>query len=283
MWVRSELKAKAKVFLGKFYWKSFLVTLIVGLGVSGLTGSFNSGYDKTTFNESIYESEVQLDTTNETFAIDMPLSEPEDVRLLQDFMQGYLPMGINKLLKLAGVFAVVGVLFSIAIGVFVLAPLGVGGKKFFLEGATRDEVNFGHLGFAYKQEHYLNVVWVLFYTAVLNILFTLMLIIPGIIKAYAYSMVPYLLAEDPTLNAPKAIEISEAMTEGHKWDIFVLDLSFVLWHALRFVSFGLSEHFLAPYIEATKTQLYLVLKPINSNDALNGAKPYDSLSFDADF
>lgn len=273
MWTRSDLKSKAKAFLRNFYWQSLIVTLLVGLGASGLAGNFDIGPNQQLYTKYRVERRTPSNILIESSAIQESEAEVMNDKRPSTFFINFIPMGINKLFKLTGILAVIAALISIVIGSFILAPLGVGVKKFFLSGATEDEVNIGHLVFAFKQEHYINVVWGLFYRMVLNILFTFLLIIPGIIKAYAYSMVPYLLAEDPTLDAAKAIEISEAMTDGHKWDMFVLDWSFFLWHLLKIITFGLSEYFLAPYIEATQAQLYLILKPV---------KPNYSFSFDTE-
>lgn len=277
MWTRRDLKSDAKIFLRKFYWQSFVVILILSLAGTFVNGHWESVLKGNFLPKIITERLSQKEIPFETSVVEVPVAEMVDTSeqpwYIYDFYN-FVPMGLNKLFKLTGVVAIIGVLISFAISFFVIAPLGVGAKKFFIDGATEDDVNFGHLGFAFKQEYYLNVVWVLFYRTILNFLFTLLLIIPGIIKGYAYSMVPYLLAEDPSLSAAKAIEISEAMTEGHKWDMFVLNLSFILWNLLQFMTFNLSAFFVAPYIEATWTQLYFVLKPV---------EPQYNKSLDVDF
>lgn len=276
MWTRSDLKSDAKIFLRKFYWQSFAVILILSLAGTAVNGHWNTRSNENIFPKFISEKLSQNDTAVESSETVVPVPMPmvSNGPTHTDFFNNFVPMGLNKLFKLTGILAMMGVLLSIAIFAFLIAPLSVGAKKFFVEGATEEDVNISHLGFAFKHEHYVNVVWVLFYRSFLNLLFTLLLIIPGIVKRYAYSMVPYLLAEDPNLSAAKAIEISEAMTEGHKWDMFVLDLSFILWNLLQLVTFSLSAFFVAPYIEATWTQLYLVLKPV---------EPQYNKSLDVDF
>lgn len=98
------------------------------------------------------------------------------------------------------------------------------------------------------------------YKSVLIILWTLLLIIPGIIKSYAYRMVPYILADNPEISHKRAIEISNAMTYGQKFDIFVLDLSFIGWYILGALALGIGVLFVNPYVNATEAELYLVLR-----------------------
>ena len=91
-------------------------------------------------------------------------------------------------------------------------------------------------------------------------LWSLLLYIPGIVKSYAYSMAPYILAENPGMGAREAIRRSKEMTEGHKMDLFVLDLSFLGWALLTPFTLGLLCIWLIPYMSATKTNAYKALK-----------------------
>lgn len=91
-------------------------------------------------------------------------------------------------------------------------------------------------------------------------LWSLLLIIPGIIKAYAYRMVPYILADNPNIGVNEAITLSNEMTRGHKFDMFVLDLSFIGWYILGSIALGIGVLFVMPYENATNAELYLVLR-----------------------
>jgi uncharacterized membrane protein len=73
-------------------------------------------------------------------------------------------------------------------------------------------------------------------------------------------MVPYILADNPNIGVKKAIALSNEMTMGHKYDIFVLDLSFIGWYLLGAIAFGIGIIFVFPYENATKAELYLVLR-----------------------
>ena len=85
-------------------------------------------------------------------------------------------------------------------------------------------------------------------------------VVPGVIKAYEYSMIPYLLAENPNLSASEAFSLSKQMTTGQKADLFVLDLSFLGWIILGALCCGIGLLFVQPYPEATKAEVYLILK-----------------------
>ena len=73
-------------------------------------------------------------------------------------------------------------------------------------------------------------------------------------------MIPYLLAENPNLSADEAFSVSKQMTTGQKMDSFVLDLSFLGWIILSLICCGIGILFLQPYPEATRAEVYLILK-----------------------
>jgi len=87
-------------------------------------------------------------------------------------------------------------------------------------------------------------------------LWTLLLIIPGIIMAYAYSMAIYISNDNPELSAMDAIKKSKELMRGHKWDLFVLDLSFIGWILLAMLTCGFGLVFLVPYIETAHAEFY---------------------------
>jgi len=73
-------------------------------------------------------------------------------------------------------------------------------------------------------------------------------------------MVPYILADNPNIGVMKAITLSNEMTNGHKFDMFVLDLSFIGWYFLGALALGIGVLFVMPYENATNAELYLVLR-----------------------
>lgn len=235
MWTREILKTEAKHFLKSNYWKAFLVSLLlmfVGSGSSN--GSSNGSGSRVTTHVDI--------SSGSTF---------------WESITDFIPFGF--VFGLGFLIIVVLIIGSIAFRIFLGYPLEVGGRKFFVRGAE-DDVDFAHITSTFNGQFYMNIVISMLYRAVINFLYYLLLIIPGIVKSYAFSMVPYLLADNPEMNYKRALELSSQMTDGHKWNMFVLDLSFIGWYILGSIAFGFGVLFVNPYVDATKAQLYLSLR-----------------------
>ena len=101
---------------------------------------------------------------------------------------------------------------------------------------------------------------VYFLMGLFSALWACLLIIPGIIKAYSYSMAPFILAENKGMGALEAIKKSQEMTNGHKMDLFVLDLSFLGWILLGCVTFGIAFIWALHYMSAKLANYYNELK-----------------------
>ena len=99
-----------------------------------------------------------------------------------------------------------------------------------------------------------------FFVGLFTFLWSLLFVIPGIVKSYAYSMSMYVLAENKGKAALECIEESKKMTNGRKMDLFVLDLSFIGWHLLAGITFGIAYIWVLPYVSATKANVYNLLK-----------------------
>ena len=91
------------------------------------------------------------------------------------------------------------------------------------------------------------------------LLWTLLFIIPGIIKAIAYSQMFYIIAEYKDISVTKAMRISMEITKGHKWDLFVLSLSFIGWALLAPFTLGILYFWLKPYMNMTYVNAYHAL------------------------
>lgn len=77
-------------------------------------------------------------------------------------------------------------------------------------------------------------------------LYSLLFVIPGIVKSYSYRFVPYLTEDEPDLDPQQILALSQEMTQGIKLDLFVLDLSFFLWYLLGAVTFNIGTYFIRP-------------------------------------
>lgn len=91
-------------------------------------------------------------------------------------------------------------------------------------------------------------------------LWSLLLIIPGIVKGFAYSMAPFIMAENPEMTAREALRASEDLMYGHKAELFFLELSFIGWGLLSVLTLGIGSFWLNPYINAAFAAFYRNIK-----------------------
>ena len=94
-------------------------------------------------------------------------------------------------------------------------------------------------------------------------LWGLLLIIPGIVKSYSYAMTPYIMAENPEMTAGEAIKASMELMDGHKGELFTLDLTFIGWNLLSLATLNLGNIWLNPYKNAARTAFYKDLTAAN--------------------
>ncbi len=90
-------------------------------------------------------------------------------------------------------------------------------------------------------------------------LWSMLFIIPGIVKGYSYAMAPYIMAEHPEMGTNECITESRRMMDGHKFDLFCLDLSFLGWEILCIFTLGIGNLFLVPYQQAARAVFYRTL------------------------
>lgn len=243
-WSRKELKSRAKEVLRTSYWRAFLVSLllaVVGGGVSSCNNlSMNSSGSSSSFNLSDWNVGM-----------------------------GDISDGVGAfILVFIIIVAIIAGLAAIAFSIFVLNPFKVNAQQYFKQ-ASQDDVNMNYLLYSFGKGRYVGTVVSMFWAGLLNFLWFLLLIIPGIVKTYAYSMVPYILGDNPTIGRKRAIQLSNQMTRGHKWRIFVLDLSFIGWFLLGAIALGVGVLFVLPYYNTTKAELYLALRQQALNNKLS--------------
>ncbi len=130
----------------------------------------------------------------------------------------------------------------------------LGYAKFLLKQHDRKELQFSDLfsqferfgtGFAQK---FLRILYIT--------LWTLLLVIPGIVKGLSYAMTPFILEEHPEMTASQAIKASMQLMDGHKMDLFILGLSFIGWSLLACLTMGIGFLFLNPYMNAAYAAFY---------------------------
>jgi hypothetical protein len=239
MWDRTILKSNARQALsGGRYWTAYAVCVITSL----ITSIFS--VIKSFFETRPLQYDITMDPVQEKI-----------------YLQQYINTETWTWLP------------NLLLVIFVSLPLGVGIARFFVRnrfGETRLETPFSVF-----RSGYANTVGAQLSTEIILILWTFLLIIPGIVKAMEYSMVRFIFSDNPYLSGSRAREISRMMTAGEKGAIFVLYLSFLGWYvlggiAISFLSWlfwpimGLASvivtSLISAYQEATFAELYIFLR-----------------------
>ncbi|PEL11101.1 DUF975 family protein [Bacillus sp. AFS017336] len=144
---------------------------------------------------------------------------------------------------------------------FVNTLLGYGLIVYFLKIIRDEEKSISDLFYFFKSGHqFIRAILVGFLVVVFTCLWSILLIIPGIIKALAYSQVGYILKDYPDMKPLDAITLSRKMMHGYKWKFFLLGLSFIGWLILIIITIGLASFYVAPYFYATQAQFYQEVK-----------------------
>ena len=279
MWTRAELKSKAKFSFKRNYWKSVLISLILALLVGGgssgssissavsnnLIGSSDSSVtdDYSNDDSSLYEGNDFYDDTYDGNVED----DIDDLKSMADNTAGMIAIGIFLIVFIIVFVALMAVF--ILLDVFIFNPLEVGCKKYYLRNLN-EPAQVGNIGYAFDN-NYKNITKTMFFRDLFTVLWTLLFIIPGIVKSYEYQMIPYLLADNPQMTKEQAFEESKRMMQGQKWKAFVLDLSFIGWNILSALTLGiLGIFYVQPYMDATHAALY---------EALRYGMPYNNAQY----
>lgn len=220
MWNRAELKMRGNMAFKKNYVSAVVVALL--MGIFG-TVSGESSARRVSENSDIYSGNL--------FNVGM----------------------ITGLL--AGIVTVV-ILIVLVAKVFVGNLLKMGGYRFFILNQTA-QPGIGTLLDGFRSGHYVNIVLTMFLRDLFTALWSLLLVVPGIVKHYEYLMVPYIIAENPAMDYKEAFQISKQMMDGEKMEAFIMDLSFLGWYLLSAVTCGLLAIFYVnPYVQASFAEMY---------------------------
>lgn len=228
MFIRAELKEKAKQSIHRNLW----IVIGTALAVTLLSSSF-------------FGVNYNLDTGVYTFRVGMG----ENFYFSLDFIKLTISMAI----------ALIIALLTMAYTILIANPLKVGYARFFIENReepSRFEVIFS----MFKSGTYFNVMKIMLLRDIYTVLWTLLFIFPGIYKSYQYFMIPYILAENPTMDSTEVFEMTKLLTNNMKMEIFILHLSFILWYLLNSLTFGLASLYITPYVEATVCEAYIFLR-----------------------
>ena len=264
---RKDLKARGKAAFKANYWKAVLVAILLSIAIGGWNaGSSSTSVDFQELTDPQPSQSVSFDPedydiySNENFdATDID----QDFGFLLDddaTTQAESAPVSQRLKESINVGSIAGLgTLSFLLTLFLFGPLEVSGRNFFKKNLTEkaelDELNRG-----FVPKYWNNMI-----TMALKNLFVALgfvfLIIPGLIVSYGMELVPYILADNPGMGIMDVIKASWNMMKGHKWELFVLDLSFLGWILLDIITLGiLGLFYVNPYIFSTHAAFYEAVK-----------------------
>ena len=241
MWTRRLLKENGMIAFRRNYWAcvgaSFLAMFLGG----SMVGSYNFNFSNTGNSGSI-------DATYNSGGAFLPES---------NMYFGNIP---TEFWFIVGVVAIITAIIGVGFSLFVSNVVAVGCGRYFLENREH-KTSVGQIFYAFQDGRYGATLWVMFLKTLYILGWTLLFVIPGIIKSYSYMLVPYILAENPHMDKDRVFELSSQMMNGHKWEAFELGLSFMGWLILGAFTFGMLDIFyVGPYVNATYAEFYSALK-----------------------
>ncbi|MEE1242407.1 DUF975 family protein [Frisingicoccus sp.] len=247
MWTRAELKQRAKTCLKRYHLAAVgacLILLVLQmLAGTNTNAAVGNGNNSNIQDGTIYTEDYVTDYMENYVIAESGFGMFSSVLTTQIVFIGILLM-----------------LLRILLNFFIVNPVIVGNSSFFYKNRY-EKTSVGELAFAFNREDLFPVVKTMFFRDLFVTLWSLLFVIPGIVKSYAYRMVPYIISEYPQMPAKEALKLSDEMTKGHKWNMFVLDLSFFGWMLLGVITLGISDIvYTTPYMYATEAELYDVLK-----------------------
>lgn len=235
---RAMIKAQGKAAMQANYLMCIIVAVVTSLSAGGV--SFSVGFPIGGFRSSSSSSSSGGEISGEAIAAFFAI--------------------IGVMLVIFGIIFLV----SAAINYLALKPLEIGCRSFFLNNLNAP-ANINLIGLGYKMNYKRNVL-AMFLRQIFIALWSLLFIIPGIIAAYSYRFVPYILSENPDIKPMDAIKLSKQMMNGHKWEAFVFDLSFIGWNLLGLLTFGiLTLVYVNPYYQSSCAAYYNAVKLQYSN------------------
>ena len=157
---------------------------------------------------------------------------------------------------------------SLLISTFLVVPLGVGYAVACLMLYETNDDRLSENMFKTAFSRYWHKVGGMFLMSLKVWLWSLLLVIPGIIMAHAYAMTPYILEEHPEIGAWEASRVSQKMMRGHKFRLFRLNLSFIGWALLCVPTLGVGFLWLVPYMQMSQAAFYSDLKAQQGDAAI---------------
>ena len=309
MYNRRELKQKARQSLKKHYFIFVIVCLVawfLGAGGGGstsqagriaqpaqtsaeLTGSgtstLNTGFQGLLEGKSmekllggLLESGLEkIGSSTEEFAgttrgvFASVAKEISSGTLIETIVSAVVSMtGANSILPL--LFILLSAVGLLLVWFYVANVYTAISARMFLEGRTYEEVPVHRFLYFYRIRKWTKVAFAMLRCTIYETLWWLT-IVGGIIKYYSYRMVPYIVAENPGISSKEAIALSRKMMDGHKWECFVLNLTFIGWRILDAVTMGIvGKLYSEPYRQATFAEYYAYVRALAKEKFIEGSE-----------
>jgi uncharacterized membrane protein len=164
---------------------------------------------------------------------------------------------LTAIIAVIGAFAIFGLVYML-ISIVVGSAVSVGYAQFNLDLVDGLPASVGTLFSRFGQ--WKNAFLARFLSGIFVALWSLLFVIPGIIAAYDYAMIPFVLAENPELSASEALAESKRLMRGNRWRLFCLEMSFIGWAFLSIFTLGIGSLFLVPYVQASQAAFYREIK-----------------------
>lgn len=171
-------------------------------------------------------------------------------------LAGVLLLALIDLIPIIGVVA----------GFLLTGPLLFSISYITYKVATEKTIpKFQDLFFGFRQENFTRAFEGYIRYAIFVFLWSMLFVIPGIVKAISYSQMSFLMIENPDMTAGEAQKKSMEITKGRKMDLFVLSLSFIPWQILVALTMGIAAFFVVPYVNVTFALYYLSIRKDSSS------------------
>lgn len=298
---RKGMKVAAKKAQRKHYWMIVAICLFASVfGVAYTSSTLSVSTPQTedsTQSNDMYDVLQDLAVGNENDAREKVKQNQEQIvnndtdatfgrrrgviaSLLNSFASGSMVIAvadaINSVTHNGGVSIAVPVILSLAVYIFVWLFIQetyrIVMARMLLEGRSYNKVPASRFFYPIHTRKWPRMAWTMFVENVFLFLWSLT-IVGFFIKQYSYRMVPYIVAENPNIEALDAIRLSRRMMKGHKWECFVADCSFLGWYLLNLITFGLSGIFYSNgYNAAFFAEYYVYVRSMAKTTGIAGSE-----------
>ena len=304
---RKGMKVAAKKAQRKHYWMIVAICLfasVFGVAYTSSTLSVSTNIsistpqtEDSTQSNDMYDVLQDLAVGNENDAREKVKQNQEQIvnndtdatfgrrrgviaSLLNSFASGSMVIAvadaINSVTHNGGVSIAVPVILSLAVYIFVWLFIQetyrIVMARMLLEGRSYNKLPASRFFYPIHTRKWPRMAWTMFVENVFLFLWRLT-IVGFFIKQYSYRMVPYIVAENPNIEALDAIRLSRRMMKGHKWECFVADCSFLGWYLLNLITFGLSGIFYSNgYNAAFFAEYYVYVRSMAKTTGIAGSE-----------